>query len=278
MTNPNKSEIIIVLDRSGSMESVKTDTIGGFNAFLKRHKEEAKGEVLITLAQFDDRYDIMYSGSPVWNAPLLTSETYVPRGMTALYDAVGRTINEIGSRLSKTPEYDRPSKIIFVILTDGHENSSKEFTQSRVQELIKHQTEKYSWQFVFLGADQDAFQGKSVGVHANNVFTYKSCDTRSTYDNMIDATCAAVNCLSVDQFSRGLNLGGAMSASAQGCTSSDELAKILTGQGSVGISQNLSGTTGSGTTTTAQILSDVASLAEQLTKMTQLTKEQGTLT
>ena len=229
MTNPNKAEIIIVMDRSGSMESVKSDTIGGFNAFLKKHKEAAKGEVLVTLAQFDDRYDIVYSGNPVWTAPLLTNGTYVPRGMTALYDAVGRTINEVGSRLERTPDYDRPSKIIFVILTDGAENSSKEFSQSQVQEMIKHQQEKYSWQFVFLGADQDAFQGKSIGVSAQNVFNHCSADTRVSYDYMIDATCAAINVLSAEDFTSGtLNFGGTMVRCASGTSASQqELADIL---------------------------------------------------
>jgi len=228
MTNPKKSEIIVVLDRSGSMGTCVSDTIGGFNAFLKKHQEAAKDEVLITLAQFDDRYDLNYSGVDVRSAPQLNTETYVPRGMTALYDAVGRTIAEVGSRLANTPEHDRPAKIIFVILTDGQEN----YSLTKINDMIKHQQEKYSWQFVFLGADQNAFQGQSIGVHSQNVFTHRSADTRQVYNYMIDATCAAVNSLSVEDFTSGtLNFGGTMAQCAQGVSDSGSLANALRSSG-----------------------------------------------
>ena len=166
------TDISVILDRSGSMESVKTDTIGGFNAFLKTQKE-APGEALLTLAQFDDQYEIVHSGKNIQDVTNLTAETFVPRGMTALLDAIGRTINATGVRLSALPEAQRPGKVIFVILTDGQENKSTEFTREKISEMIKHQTEVYKWDFVFLGANQDAIQaGASIGVMAGNSMTY----------------------------------------------------------------------------------------------------------
>jgi hypothetical protein len=170
----NLTDITVVLDRSGSMESVKADTIGGFNVFLKSQKEAA-GEASLTLAQFDTEYDIVHSGKPIKDVPDLDGKTFVPRGATALLDAIGRSINTTGARLANTPEADRPAKIIFVILTDGEENSSHEFTKEKINEMIKHQTETYKWDFVFLGANQDAIRaGTSLGVSAGSSITYAS--------------------------------------------------------------------------------------------------------
>ena len=200
MTKPNFVEIAVVLDRSGSMESVRTDTIGGFNSFLSDQKANVVGEVKLSLAQFADFYEVVHDGRPLNEIPPLSRETYVPRGMTALFDAIGKTINIMGDRLAKTPEEERPSLVIFVILTDGQENSSKEFKLDRVKNLIKHQTEKYNWQFVFLGEDQNAFQAETLGVRGANTFTYNSVDTMDTYTTLstginsvrgMMATCAA---------------------------------------------------------------------------------------
>lgn len=184
MTKPNFIEIVVVLDRSGSMNAVRSDTIGGFNAFVSDQKSNVVGEIKLSLIQFDDQYEIVYNGKQVKDVPLLTEDTFVPRGMTALLDAVGKSINEVGARLAKTPELERPSLLVFVILTDGQENASKEFKLSQVKEMIKHQTEKYSWQFVFLGADQDTFQAEQLGVSSNNTYNYKSSDTIGTYTNL----------------------------------------------------------------------------------------------
>ena len=168
----NLTDISIVLDRSGSMSSVKTDTIGGFNEFLKSQKD-CPGEAILTLAQFDDRYEIVHDGKNIQDVPPLDDKTFVPRGNTALLDAIGRTINATGARLSILHEDSRPSKVIFVILTDGQENASKELTREKVMEMIKHQTEAYKWDFVFLGANQDAIQaGMSMGILAGNSMTY----------------------------------------------------------------------------------------------------------
>jgi len=166
------TDITVVLDRSGSMYRVWTDTIVGFNAFLKTQKE-ATGEATFTLVQFDDKYYVHYRGKNIQEVPDLDNETYVPRGGTALLDAIGRTINETGQRLAALAESDRPSKVIFVILTDGEENASKEFRKDKINEMITHQTEKYQWDFVFLGANQDAIKtGSSMGIMAGNSMTY----------------------------------------------------------------------------------------------------------
>jgi len=183
MSKPNFIEIIVVLDRSGSMSTVINDTIGGFNTFLDEQKKTV-GEANLTLIQFDDRYEIVHNGVDIQNVPALTTTTYVPRGMTALFDAVMKTSIDVGERLAKTPESERPSLVIFVILTDGQENSSKEFRLAQVKDMIKHQTEKYNWQFLFLGADQDSFQADHVGVSAGNTFSYDSASTNQVYMSM----------------------------------------------------------------------------------------------
>jgi len=186
----NLTDISLVLDRSGSMDSVKMDTIGGFNEFLKAQKA-APGEAAMTLAQFDHEYEIVHNGINIQDVPKLTEESFVPRGQTALLDAIGRTINATGARLAALPEDKRPSKVIFVILTDGEENNSTEFTSARVKAMIQQQTEVYNWDFVFLGANQDAmYTGAAMGIHANNSMSYEADRAgtthafRSVSDNM----------------------------------------------------------------------------------------------
>lgn len=166
------TDISIVLDRSGSMASVRDDTIGGFNSFLSDQKQ-APGEATITLAQFDDVYNVVYSARPIADAPALDRQTFVPRGSTALLDAIGRTIEDAGKRLEAMPEDERPETVIFVIITDGEENASKEFRHDKINEMITHQRDVYNWQFVFLGANQDAITTASqLGVGAASAMTY----------------------------------------------------------------------------------------------------------
>ena len=166
------THISIVLDRSGSMESVKADTIGGFNAFLQEQKT-APGEATLTLAQFDNEYDLLENFAPIEIVKPLTDTTYVPRGSTALLDAIGRTIVDIGARLASLPEDARPSHVLFVILTDGEENASHEFTRPKIFEMISHQRDAYAWEFVFIGANQDAISaGASMGISAGNSIAY----------------------------------------------------------------------------------------------------------
>ncbi len=129
------TDITLVVDRSGSMQEIQSDAEGGVNAFIEKQAEEP-GEALLTLVQFDTEYEFVHKGVPIEKVP---KYELAPRGMTALLDAVGRAINETGERLAKMPEPDRPGLVIFVIMTDGMENSSKEFTKSQIKEMIEEQ-------------------------------------------------------------------------------------------------------------------------------------------
>ncbi len=155
------TDITMVIDRSGSMSSIRTDAEGGINTFVDSQKSEP-GEALLTLVQFDTEYEFVHKGLPISSAPPFK---LVPRGSTALLDAVGRAINETGARLSAMEEAQRPGLVVFVIVTDGAENSSKEFTRDKIRQMIEHQQSVYNWQFTFLAANQDAFaEAASMGI------------------------------------------------------------------------------------------------------------------
>ncbi|MBE9031859.1 VWA domain-containing protein [filamentous cyanobacterium LEGE 11480] len=180
------TDINIVLDRSGSMQSIKDDTIGGFNAFLAEQKD-VPGAATITLAQFDDVYEVVYEALILSQAPELTGKTFVPRGSTALLDAIGRTINTTGARLAAMDEASRPSHVIFVILTDGAENASQEFNAVQINQMIQHQRDTYNWEFVFLGANQDAITTAGrLGIQAGNAMSYaaSSVGTRAAFKSV----------------------------------------------------------------------------------------------
>lgn len=173
--NTNLTEIIFLLDRSGSMAGLESDTIGGFNGFIEKQKQ-MEGDTLVTAVLFDDQYEILWNGIKA-EQTMLTKRDYFVRGMTALLDAVGKTILDVGYRLAKTPEEDRPGKVIFVITTDGMENASREFTYEKVKELIKHQQEKYNWEFIFLGANIDAAEeADSLGIDVANAFSFEASE------------------------------------------------------------------------------------------------------
>ncbi|WP_280772298.1 vWA domain-containing protein [Salipaludibacillus daqingensis] len=169
--NKQVSEIVFLLDRSGSMAGLEGDTIGGFNAFVKKQCE-SEGKTVLTTVLFDDDYEILWNGVDA-NSVKLTKKEYYVRGTTALLDAVGKTILDVGYRLSKTEEEQRPDKVIFVITTDGMENASFEFTREKVKELINHQREKYNWEFLFMGANIDAVkEADHIGISNDNAFSF----------------------------------------------------------------------------------------------------------
>lgn len=147
--------IVAILDRSGSMQPLRQATITGFNEFLEGQKA-APGEAQLSLIQFDHQYEVNYLAKPIKDAAPLTMETYSPRGNTALLDAIGRAIIETGKTLAGLPEASRPEKVIIVIDTDGAENASTEFDHKKIGGMIHHQTDVYKWEFIFLGANQDA--------------------------------------------------------------------------------------------------------------------------
>ncbi len=176
--NSNLTDLTLVVDRSGSMETVRTDAEGGVNAFIKAQTQEP-GDVLLTLVQFDTEYEFVHSGVPIAQVP---DYTLVPRGMTALLDAVGRAINETGERLAKLEEKERPGLVIFVVMTDGMENSSREFTKPQIKKLIKQQQDRFQWHFTFLGANQDAFEeADAIGIRAGGAADYAMDRVQDAY-------------------------------------------------------------------------------------------------
>lgn len=185
MTDKNLTEIICIVDRSGSMGSIRDDAIGGFNTFLQEQQKEKVDRCLLTYAQFDDRYEIVKNGIPIEDMPPLTDETFVPRGSTALLDAIGKTVNTVGERLSKTPEEQRPGSVIVVILTDGGENASREFNRQQIHELITNQRDRWQWEFIFLAANQDAIAaGGALGIMNAANFSHDAAGSRGIYENL----------------------------------------------------------------------------------------------
>jgi hypothetical protein len=165
-----KTQIVCILDRSGSMSSIMTDSIGGFNTFLKQQKE-LKDEATLTVALFDDKYDLLYDNVDVKKAEELTNKVWFPRGTTALYDAIGKTINAVKSAHARLGN-EAPAKVLVCIVTDGYENASKEYKLDDVKKLIKER-ENDDWNFIYLAANQDAFAvGSSFGVSRGNTFNY----------------------------------------------------------------------------------------------------------
>jgi hypothetical protein len=153
--NNSLTEIAFILDRSGSMESQLEAAITGFNTFLHEQRQ-TPGEARFTLALFDDRYELPCCSIPISEVTDLDTTTFVPRGSTALLDAIGRTIDELGAKLAALPEESRPGQVIVAILTDGMENASEKYTHRQIADLIAQQRDVYKWQFFFLGANQDA--------------------------------------------------------------------------------------------------------------------------
>jgi hypothetical protein len=147
------TDITLVVDRSGSMQSIQDDAQGGINSFIAEQAAQS-GSANLTLVQFDTEYEIVHRGVPVSQ---VSNYKLIPRGSTALLDAVGRTIDETGQRLAAMPEHDRPGLVVFVVVTDGQENSSRQFTRDKVRQMIDHQQSVYNWKFTFLAASPEAF-------------------------------------------------------------------------------------------------------------------------
>jgi hypothetical protein len=181
MTDSNYTHIAVLLDRSGSMSAIKSDTEGGFKTFLDEQKRQP-GKATLSLSQFDTVYDVVYGPRDIQTAPDLVLS---PRGGTALLDGMGRCITETGEFLAGLPEAERPGNVIFVTITDGEENSSHEWTRERVFAEVKKQQEQYGWTFIFLAANQDAIQaGAQYGVNSGTSLTYDSHNVGGTYASL----------------------------------------------------------------------------------------------
>jgi uncharacterized protein YegL len=171
-----KTELAFILDRSGSMETIRTAAIDGFNSYL-REQQAAPGHTRLSLVLFDTTIETHFDSIPIAEAVSLTPETYVPRGSTALLDAIGTTIDQLGKRFASLPPADRPEHVSIAILTDGEENSSSRYTWADIAKRIQHQTEKYSWEFLFLGASEDAIAtAAKMNIHAANASSFVADD------------------------------------------------------------------------------------------------------
>lgn len=166
------TEIVFILDRSGSMQAMVEPAISGFNRLL-REQQQVPGHARFSLVLFDDQYERPFHSVPIAEVVELDTSTFVPRGSTALLDAIGRTIDELGIQLAATAATDRPDQVIIAILTDGQENCSTLYTWEAVAKRIRHQTDKYQWQFLFLGANQDAIATAGrMNIHASNTANF----------------------------------------------------------------------------------------------------------
>ncbi len=155
MKNNQLTELVFLLDRSGSMSGLESDTIGGFNSMLARQKEQP-GEVRVTTVLFDDRYELLHDRLPLEQVPPMTGAQYYVRGCTALLDAMGAAIRRLAQARSRAPEAERPDKVLFVITTDGLENASRRFTAQTVRAMVERTRERFGWEYLFLGANIDA--------------------------------------------------------------------------------------------------------------------------
>ena len=166
------TELVCILDKSGSMAAIIEDAIGSYNTFISQQQAEP-GECRLTLVQFDHQYNLICEAVDIAVAAEMDSSNYVPGGTTALLDAVGKTINNIGHRLANTTEEARPEKVIFFIMTDGMENSSREFSYNQIKEMIKHQQEHYSWSFMFASSDlSGAGEAMNIGIPQANYMQF----------------------------------------------------------------------------------------------------------
>jgi hypothetical protein len=174
-------ELVFILDRSGSMSGLEGDTIGGFNGMLEKQRRES-GEAVVTTALFDHEYELLHDRIPIRGIRPITDKEYFVRGNTALLDAIGRSIQKIVSAVQNTLEEERPETVLFVIATDGLENSSREFDYIQVRKLVTEQKEK-GWEFIFLGANMDAFSlAARMGKERERVANYHA-DSRGTQLN-----------------------------------------------------------------------------------------------
>jgi len=178
----NLTEIVFILDRSGSMAGLEADTIGGFNAMIEKHKT-VPGQAYISTVLFDTQMDVIHDRIEVQEVLPMTREDYWVRGCTALLDAVGKAIHHIGNVHKYAREEDRPEKTIFVITTDGMENASREYNAERVRRMIQRQKEKHGWEFLFLGANIDAVgTARRLGIDEDRAVNYHS-DSEGTVLN-----------------------------------------------------------------------------------------------
>ena len=192
----NLTELVFILDRSGSMGGLEKDTIGGFNAMIEKQRGEP-GEAFVSTVLFDNQSEVIHDRIPIGKMPQLTDKEYYVRGCTALLDAVGSAIHHIGNVHKYAREEDRPEKTLFVITTDGMENASRRYGYDQVRAMITRQKEKYGWEFLFLGANIDAVEtAGQYGIRPERAANIRA-DSRGTR-LQFEAVANAVSCLRAD--------------------------------------------------------------------------------
>ncbi len=176
------TEIVFILDESGSMSGLEKDTVGGFNSFIKKQRK-IEGEALVSVVLFNENSKLLYDRVELSKIETMTEKQYCPGGCTALLDAVGNALNHIRTIHKYARDEDLPEKTVFVITTDGEENSSREFTYRKVKELIERQQKDYGWEFIFLGANIDAGEeAAKIGIAPEQAVRYE-CDSAGTLLN-----------------------------------------------------------------------------------------------
>ena len=198
----NLTELVFILDRSGSMSGLEADTVGGFNSMLRKQQRE-EGDAFVSTILFDNVSEVIHDRADIKSVRPMTEKDYVPRGCTALLDAVGDAIQHIGNIHKYAREEDVPEKTIFVIITDGMENASHKYTYSRLQEMIKRQKEKYGWEFLFLGANIDApREAKRFGIEEDRAMTYKneSKGLQNNYQVLSETMECLRSCCAMEDF------------------------------------------------------------------------------
>ena len=177
---PKDVELVFILDRSGSMGGLESDTIGGYNSMLSKQKKEKTGKVSVTTVLFDDQYELLYNQVPIEKVSPMTEKEYYVRGSTALLDAIGKTVMQVKANQDKKEIKD---KVLFVIITDGMENASREYRADQIKKLIEERKEKDNWEFLFLGANIDAIgAAKDIGIDSSRAVRFKS-DKKGTAKN-----------------------------------------------------------------------------------------------
>ena len=180
MTDSNYTHILCIVDRSGSMGPVAKDMRGGLDEFFKSQAKEP-GRCLVDYVQFDNEREVVFTDKPV----ALAKAQLDPRSMTALLDALGTSVVELGTKLAAKPEDDRPGKVIVVVVTDGYENASRDWTRDKVKALVEQQQDEWNWTFVFLGANMDAIsEGGALGVSAGSSMTYDTAHASQTFGSL----------------------------------------------------------------------------------------------
>lgn len=195
----NLTELVFILDRSGSMADLVSDTVGGFNSLIRKQRNE-EGECVVSTVLFDTDREVIHDRAPLADIAELTERDYVPRGCTALIDAIGSAIKHIGNVHKYAREEDVPEHTLFVIITDGLENASRYYTSNKVKEMIERQKSKYGWEFLFIGANIDAVEtADEIGIQSDRAVDYiaDSKGTGTVYSAVNKAVCAVRRCTGI---------------------------------------------------------------------------------